>query len=104
MKNYSLNISPQIENDLSEIVFYMKEIGSYETTVADFLDKIYTAFEFLKVTTLLGQTLTAKIDAPTNMRFYIVEQYIIFYEIVDEIIEITRIIPTKKDYIRILGF
>lgn len=102
MKNYKLHLSPQIERDLSEIVFYMQELSTYESNISKFLDRIYSAFEFLQATPLLGQSLENKIDAPTGMRFYIVSQHVIFYEIVGDVIEITRIISEKKDYIRIL--
>lgn len=103
MKNYKLHLSPQVERDLSELVFYMQELGTYIANVSKFLNRIYTAFEFLQTTPLLGQSLETKIDAPTGMRFYIVDHHIIFYEIVDDIIEVTRVISEKKDYIRILG-
>lgn len=104
MKKYKLQLSPQIERDLSDIIFYMQQLGTYESTVQSFLDKVYSAFEFLQATPLLGQSLESKIAAPTNMRFYLVEQHIIFYEIVDDVIEATRVLPEKKDYLRILGF
>lgn len=104
MKNYKLNLSPQVERDLSEIVFYQQELGTHVSNIRKFLDKIYTAFEFLQTTPLLGQSLESKIDAPTNMRFYLVDRHIIFYEIIDDVIEVTRVISEKKDYIHILGF
>ncbi|MGM0338343.1 hypothetical protein IGK47_001419 [Enterococcus sp. AZ007] len=47
MKNYKLYLSPQIERDLSEIVFYIRELGPYEANISKFFDGIYAAFEFL---------------------------------------------------------
>lgn len=104
MKKYKLHLSPQIERDLSDIIFYMQQLGAYESTVQSFLDKFHTAFEFLQATPLLDQSLESKIATPTNILFYLVEQHIIFYEIADDVIEVTRILPEKKDYLRILGF
>lgn len=101
MKKYKLHLSPQVERDLSDIIFYMQQLGAYESTVLSFLDKVYSA---LQATPLLGHSLESKIAAPTNIRFYLVEQHIIFYEIADDVIEVTRILPEKKDYLRILGF
>lgn len=103
MKKYKLHLSPQIERDLSEIIFYMQQLGVYESTVLSFLDKVYSAFEFLQSTPLLDRSLESKIAAQTNIRFYLVEQHIIFYEIIDDVIEVTRVLPEKKDYLRILG-
>jgi len=103
MKNYKLHLSLQIERDLSEIIFYMQKLGTYESNISTFLDGIYAAFEFLQATPLMEQSLDSRVDVPTGMRFYVISQHIIFYEIVGDVIEVPRIIPEKKDYIRILG-
>ena len=103
MKNYKLHLSPQVERDLSEIVFYMQELGTYASNISKFLDRIYLAIDSLQTTPLLSQSLKTKIDVPTDIGFYIVEHHILFYDIVDDVIEVTRVISEKKDYIRVLG-
>lgn len=103
MRKYELHLSPQVERDLTEIIFYMQELGTYTSNISKFLDRIYSALEFLQTTPLLGQSLETKIDAPTGIRFYIVEHHVIFYEVVDDVIEVTRIISERKDYLRTLG-
>lgn len=104
MKKYKLHLSHQIERDLSDIIFYIQQLGAYDSTVLSFLDKVYSAFKFLQSTPLLDRSLESKIAVQTNMRFYLIEQHIIFYEIADDVIEVTRVLSEKKDYLRILGF
>lgn len=104
MKNYRLLIAPTVERDLSDILFYMKSLGTYEPNIQNFLESIYNVFELIQTTPLIGTSLETKVDIPTNIRFFVVEKYIIFYELVDRTIKIYRIISEKQDYIASLGF
>lgn len=52
----------------------------------------------------MGASLKAKFDLPdsVNYRYLIVSKQIVFYQIVGNAIEITRILVGRTDYMRIL--
>lgn len=67
-----------------------------------FLDYLFTGMEQLQYYPLSGSALENKTEIPTKIRYLVVENYLIFYEPLDEGINVYRILSTKQDYIKIL--
>lgn len=101
-KKYQLLIAAQVERDLNEITFYLTKIGTYEKNVDSFLVHIFNDLEQLQIHPLSGVALNKKTLIPTNMRYLIIEDYLIFYEFDGQLIKVFRILSAKQDYINIL--
>lgn len=56
----------------------------------------------LKEFPLLGLALSSKIDIPTDYRYLICGQYIVFYKNDDVYVSIYRILYSKRDYLKVL--
>ena len=102
-RKYQLSIAAQVERDLNEITFYLTELGTYENTVDSLLKHIFDGLEQLQTHPLSGAPLDKKTSIPTNMRYLVIEDYLVFYEFDGQLIKVFRVLSAKKDYIRILG-
>lgn len=102
MARYELRVSSQVERDLREIKFYMKNLGMYESTIEGFFSNVYKTLELIAITPMIGTSLSTKVTVSTNIRFFVVKGYLIFYEISGREVNVYRIISERKDYIRIL--
>lgn len=56
----------------------------------------------LKASPFIGTPLNSKINVITPYRYLVSGNYLIFYIVKDEMIEISRIIYGRRDYIKIL--
>ncbi|MEI4283436.1 type II toxin-antitoxin system RelE/ParE family toxin [Tetragenococcus halophilus] len=59
------------------------------------LDHLFNRVEQLQYYPLSGSALENKTEIPTKIRYLVVEDYLIFYEPLDEVINVYRILYTK---------
>lgn len=102
-RKFQLSIAAQVERDLNEITFYLSELGAYESNVDSLLEHIFSGLEQLQTYPLSGVPLDKKTTIPTNMRYLVIENYLIFYEFDGQLIKVFRVLSSKQDYINILG-
>jgi addiction module RelE/StbE family toxin len=97
-----LRVAPTALNDLKDIETYI--ISEYENPSAAkrIVKKIISAYLKLPFSPYIGVSLSSKYDIDVSVRFIISGNYLVFYEINDDYIEIKRIIHSKRDYIKIL--
>lgn len=100
---YKINISQQVVRDLDEIELYMLRFGTYEKTVVAFFEGIYEKIDELQEFPYVGRSLSDKTEVPNQLRYLIVDEHLIFYEVINDIVNVYRIISQRTDYIRILG-
>ncbi|MDN6640996.1 MAG: type II toxin-antitoxin system RelE/ParE family toxin [Tetragenococcus sp.] len=102
-KKYELSIAAQVERDLRETILYKSSLGTFQTNIDAFIDHLFTGIEQLQYYPLSGSALENKTSVPTEIRYLVIEDYLVFYEFIDEIVSIYRILSAKQDYIKILG-
>lgn len=102
MNNYKIKIAAQVERDLNEIELYMLGWGTYQQTIDDFINHVYDRIEALLLHPFMGEDLGNKTIIPTNLRYLVVDDYLIFYEVIADQINIYRVVSQRKDYIRLL--
>lgn len=100
---YQIKVSQQFVRDLDEIELYMIGLGMYEKNVVAFFEDSYEKIEELQEFPYIGRPLSDKTEIPNQLRYLIVDEYLIFYEVINDIINVYRIISQRTDYIRILG-
>lgn len=99
---YKLVIAEQVARDLNDIEFYMSGLGTYNSSTEEFLNHVYDRMESLEEFPFLGEELSSKTVVPTNIRYLIVDEYLIFYEVFLTEIFIYRVLSQRQDYIQIL--
>ena len=95
-----IKINPLVISDIKDVKEYIKE----ENTNAfnKFEKRITECIENLANFPELGMELTKKISLKTDYRYFVVDEYIIFYKFNFEYLHIYRILSSKRDYIKIL--
>lgn len=102
-KKYKLTIAAQVERDLREVVLYKESLGTFQTNIDAFLEHLFTGIEQLQYYPLSGSALENKTIVPTEIRYLVIEDYLIFYKFTDDVISIYRVLSVKQDYIKTLG-
>lgn len=97
-----LRITPAASNDLKDIKEYISQNLCNPTAAVRVVKNIINSYLRLTDTPYLGAQLSQKIDVNTPFRYIISGNYLIFYQIANDIIEIHRIIYARRDYIKIL--
>lgn len=103
-KTYTVVIAQQVVRDLNEIERYLVGWGTYQSTIDQFVEHIYQSIEQLQVHPFSGVSLNHKTPIPTKIRYLVVDNYLIFYQVNDEVVSVIRILSEKQEYLRILKF
>jgi addiction module RelE/StbE family toxin len=95
-KKYKIEYLPSSAKDLTEIVDYIK-IDSPQSAM-DFIDKIDESISRLEQFPFLGVVPKDIRLQSLGYRMLIIENYLVFYVVFDDIVEIRRIISGKRKY------
>lgn len=97
-----LVIAPAAKEDLREIKEYISVKLCNPTAAANVVKKIIKDYKMLPDTPEIGIPLNRKIDVETPYRFIISGNYLVFYQINHDTVEIHRVLYKGRDYFRIL--
>ncbi|MTI84836.1 MAG: type II toxin-antitoxin system RelE/ParE family toxin [Firmicutes bacterium] len=97
-----LRFNPVAKQDLLDIKDYIANELDNPTSANKVVSEVIESYRKLKEFPKLGPELTSKIDVPTDYRYLISGNHIIFYKIEDVYVSIYRILDTRQDYIKIL--
>jgi addiction module RelE/StbE family toxin len=99
---YKVKISPQALDDLIEIKSYIsQELGSPQAAVK-LVYKIMEKIRGLSEYPGIGSPLSSVVDIQNDYRFLVCANYLIFYRREDEVVLVTRVLYSRRDYMRIL--
>ncbi len=99
---YKLHISPKAKNDLAEIKGYIsKDLCNPQAAISLIL-KITKKIRLLSEHPGIGAPLSSVVDIQTDYRFLVCNNYLIFYRCEDEAVFVSRIIYSRRNYMRIL--
>lgn len=99
---YNLRINPIAEQDLSNIKQYITKELDNSNAALDVIRNIINCYEKLKEFPKLGINLSSKLNIPTDYRYLICGNYLVFYKIDNEYVSIYRIIYSRRDYVKLL--
>lgn len=97
-----LRINPLVKEDLLEIKNNIEENLQSPVAAQKLLSKIIAQCQNFKSFPNLGLSLNAKIEIPTDYRYIICENYLIFYKYDKSYVSIYRVLYAKRDYLKIL--
>jgi toxin ParE1/3/4 len=97
-----IRVSPIALKDLMSIKEYITEELDSPGAALKIVKKIVDSYEKLRDYPGMGMSLNSKIDIPTDYRFLVSEEYIIFYKLEGKYVSIYRILNARMDYLKVL--
>ena len=97
-----LVIAPAAKEDLKEIKEYISVKLCNPTAAVNVVKKIIKDYKMLPDTPEIGIPLNRKIDVKTPFRFIISGNYLVFYQINHDTVEVHRVLYKGRDYFSIL--
>ena len=99
---YKLKISPEAKDDLAKIKGYISQELCNHQAAINLVSKITKKIRGLTEHPRIGAPLSSVLDIQTDYRFLVCDNYLIFYRYEDEIVFVSRIIYSRRNYTRIL--
>lgn len=91
-------VAEQVYRDTQEAVFYKESLGTYENNVSEFTKEVATFIKKMEVSPKIGSNLSLRLGIDTNIKYNVIEDYILFYEIVGLEVYILRLLPAKSNW------
>ena len=98
----NLSLSPEAQDDLSEIKAYIAEDLENPQAALSTVTKITKTIRMLQEHALIGVPLSAIADVNSDYRYLISGSYMIFYRVAGKDVFIDRVLYGRRDYLRIL--
>lgn len=100
LSEYAVELSIQARRDAREAVFYKKKLGTREDNLEKFKDELSQTIQKLKTSPKVGTNLSSRIDIETKVKYLTVQDYLLFYEILEDKkqINVIRILPAKTNW------
>ncbi|QBB65194.1 Death on curing protein, Doc toxin [Intestinimonas butyriciproducens] len=95
-------MSPEAQDDLSEIKAYIAEDLENPQAALSTVTKITKTIRMLQEHALIGVPLSAIADVNSDYRYLISGSYMIFYRVTGKDVFIDRVLYGRRDYLRIL--
>ena len=90
-------------DDILASAAYLRDTLGNASAAKRLIARIYNAAELLPDNPYMGAALSGKLDLETDLRYFIVSKQIIFYRVIEpDIIEITRVLDGRQDYLALL--
>ena len=94
---------PLAVEDIISTADYIKDKLKNPQAAEHFKERMLNAISLLKDNPNMGAELAKKYDTlNNNYRYIIVNNQIVFYEIIDDTIEIVRVLDGRTDYLKYL--
>jgi len=101
-KNYDLRYLAVARLDLVDIVQYISEQLHAPGTAIHLVDKFDKAISNLQQFPFSGRRYKSTGGLKDEYRMLVVENFLVFYVVMDKFVEIRRIIYSKRDYEKLL--
>ncbi|MGT9148056.1 type II toxin-antitoxin system RelE/ParE family toxin [Enterococcus faecalis] len=98
MSNYNVTVSEQVLRDMREAIFYKKELGTYQENLKKFQTELTEFMDILKTSPKIGSNLSVRIGIETNVKYRVIQDYILFYEILGSEVYVLRVLPAKSNW------
>ena len=97
-----LHLSPEAQEDLSEIKAYIAEDLENPQAALSTVMKITKTIRMLQDHALIGTPLSAMADVNSDYRYLVSGNYMVFYRVAGKDVFIDRVLYGRRDYLRIL--
>lgn len=97
-----LKISPEAKDDLAGIKDYISQELCNSQAAVNLVSQITKKIRGLSEYPGIGAQLSSIMDIQTDYRFLVCANYLIFYRCEDGLVFVSRILYSRRDYLRIL--
>lgn len=97
-----LHLSPEAQEDLSEIKAYIAEDLENPQAALSTVMKITKTIRMLQDHALIDTPLSAVADVNSDYRYLVSGNYMVFYRVAGKDVFIDRVLYGRRDYLRIL--
>jgi len=102
LNEYTVRISEQVRRDTEEALFYMQSLGMYQRNIDEFTQQLTAFIKKLETSPKIGYNLSARIDIDSNAKYFIIKDYILFYEILGKQVNVIRLLPAKSNWMSVI--
>ena len=103
MVNYNVDISDVFYRDLDDIIELKEEFGAYKSNIDNFKKEIEARLLKLRTSPMIGADLSARVKRETNKKYFVIDKYLMIYEITGEKeVSVSRILSAKSNWQRML--
>ncbi|SDY92483.1 Plasmid stabilization system protein ParE [Evansella caseinilytica] len=99
---YKLSISPEAKDDLVKIKSNISKERCNTHAAVNLVTKITRKIRGLTEHPEIGAPLSSVLDIQTDFRFLVCNNYLIFYRLENRTIYVSRILYSRRNYMRIL--
>lgn len=100
--SYDVRTSSEAARDIEEAAFYKEGLGMMPDNVLKFKKDVLSAIRRLEESPKAGANLSARIDIETNVKYNVIDDYILFYEIEGEVVKVVRLLPAKSNWMNVI--
>ncbi|MCI3861386.1 type II toxin-antitoxin system RelE/ParE family toxin [Lactococcus garvieae] len=98
MIKYTVVVAEQVYRDTQEAVFYKESLGTYGSNISGFAKKVAIFIKKMETSPKIGSNLSLRIGIDTNVKYSVIEDYILFYEILGSEVYVLRLLPAKSNW------
>ena len=103
MKKFNLVIADDVDFDIEEAIERKKEYGAYQSTIDELLEEIDSCYTKMEKSPKSGSNLSARVSRETNIKYLLVKDYVMIYEITgEEEVTAYRFLSTKTNWINMI--
>lgn len=96
--SYKVITSSETVRDIEEAVFYKEELGTYAENIVKFKQEVVSTIRRLADSPKIGSNLSARIDEETEIKYSVIQDYILFYEIEEDTVKVLRLLPARSNW------
>lgn len=97
--SYKVITSSETVRDIEEAVFYKEGLGVYPENVVKFKKAVVSTIRKLVDSPKIGANLSARIDEENEIKYSVIDDYILFYEIESDTVKVLRLLPAKTNWV-----
>lgn len=102
MSDYHVVITEKFTADVERAIARKREFGTYESNIEIFKNEIKKRTLQLKTSPKSGSNLSARVDYETNDKLFIIDDYLMIYEITGkEEVTVYRLLSAKSNWQRL---
>ena len=87
---YNVITSSETVRDIEDAVFYKEGLGMHPENIVKFKQSIVNVVRKLADSPKTGANLSARVDEPTDVKYSVIDDYILFYEIDGNVVKVLR--------------
>ena len=96
--SYKVITSSETVRDIEEAVFYKESLGAYPENIVKFKQAVVDTIRNLVNSPKIGSNLSSRIDGETEIKYSVIDDYILFYEIESDTVKVLRLLPAKTNW------